>query len=475
MNRSQFIKLKAVRLASRAVLLAAVCLLAQVGALGAAAPHQIKTVRRLDCQQVRLTLRGRLAGDFQEYFDLFPLETSSDLQNWEVTGTILRTNSVSGSIRALQPNTNQVGFLRTPASSPKWSKGWKRCRSGHVDFFRTPTNACPTAFPKPTGPYLVGTVSRLFASATRNSTELGTNREFMVSVFYPAMPASWRQPDLVFEPSYGPILFSYEFLTNPRPVGVITNLLSHALPGLPVLTGTNSFPVLIYCHGGGYFRRDNIHKMTELASHGYIVVSADYDAYYSYLPDGTVVYGTGNNSVHPWFVLDTQFILDQLESMNMSDPQFAGRLDLARIGIVGWSIGGATAAGVSYADPRIKAAVLYDAAFWAAPEVTSSGLNKPFLCINATTELEPGWSAPAIALFNQATQDAMFFQIDGTYHTEFSDIILMDYPGVTERQRTALIVDYTRAFFNHYLLGTTEPLLNAPTSNGATIVNWLKK
>ena len=74
-----------------------------------------------------------------------------------------------------------------------------------------------------------------------------------------------------------------------------------------------------------------------------------------------------------------------------------------------------------------------------------------------------------------ATHDAMFFQVDGAYHTEFSDIILMAYPDDTERQRTTLIVDYTRAFFDHYLLGTSEPLLEAPSTNGPVIVNWMKK
>jgi dienelactone hydrolase len=423
-------------------------------ARGAAAQHQIAAIERPDSQNVRLTVSGSLADDYQPYYDLFPLESSSDLQHWEVTVSVLRTNSVPGPVQSLQPSTDLVRY------------------------FRTPTNACPTAFPKPSGPYQVGTVSRLFASATRNSTELGSNREFMVSIFYPATPAGWRPPQFVFEPIYGPILFAFEFVTNPRPVEVVTNLLSHALPGLPVLAGTNSFPVLLYCHGGTYFRRDNIHKLSELASHGYIVVAADYyDACYSYLPDGTLVTGTENLSGYEqtYSVVDTQFLLDRLEQMNASDPMFAGRFDLSRIGVIGWSFGGAVAGDVCRLDPRVRAAVLYDAAFWAAPGLSQAGLDKPFLCINATVELVPGWSAPAIDLFNRATHDAMFFQVAGTQHTDFSDIILMDYPGVTELQRTTLIVDYTRAFFNHYLLGTTEPLLNAPSTNSAVIVNWMKK
>ncbi|MEI6085197.1 MAG: hypothetical protein WCS70_12965 [Verrucomicrobiota bacterium] len=422
-------------------------------ALGAAAPHQITAIDRPDSQQVRLSLAGGLATEYQEYYDIFPLETSADQKNWAVTATLFRTNSVAGPILSFQPSTNRVGF------------------------FRIPTNGCPTAFPKPTGPYQVGTVSRLFASATRNTTVVGPNRKFMVSLFYPAAPAVWRPPQFVFEPIYGPVLFSSEFLTNPRSVDVITNLLSHAWPGLPVVAGTNSFPVLVYSHGSGYFRRDNIHKFSELASHGYIVVAADdYDSAYSYLPDGTLVTGTGKiNGGEAYSVADNQFLIDELERMNISDPMFAGRFDLSKIGALGWSVGGAVAGDLCRLDARVKAAVLYDAAFWIAPELSQNGLNKPFLCINATTELQAGWAAAAIALFNQATHDALFFQINGTYHAEFSDIILMDYPGTTELQQTALIVNYTRAFFNHYLRGTTEPLLNAPTSNGATIVNWMKK
>lgn len=437
-----------------ALLLAGWCWPSVLHGGGAPAPHQIEGISRPNPGHVSLNLAGSLATDYQEYFDLFSLESSTDLHNWAVTGSKLRINS----------SPDPVSFLEQV--------------SGPLRFFRTPTNACPTAFPKPSGPYQVGTISRLFASATRNSNQVGSNRQFMVSIFYPAAPAGWRPPEIVFEPIYGPDLFPFQFLTNPRPVEVITNLVSHALTGLPVLAGANAFPVLVYCHGGTYFRRDNIHKLSELASHGYLVVAADYyHAWYSYLPDGTLVSGGGSFVAdgESYSIADTQFLLDELERMNASDPVFAGHFDLSRIGVFGWSVGGGEAGEVCRSDPRVKAAVLYDAAFWITLGLAQAGLDKPFLCINATTELQPGWAAPAIELFNRATRDAIFFQVDGTYHAEFSDIILMDYPGPTELQRTATVIDYTRAFFNHYLLGTSESLLDAPSTNGAAIVNWMKK
>ena len=313
----------------------------------------------------------------------------------------------------------------------------------------------------------------------------------MVSIFYPASPASWRPPEPYFEPIWDTglprsttVLFGKEILTNPRPAEVPTNLVSHALPGLPLLEGTNRFPILVYAHGGQYFRRDNIHKMTELASYGYVVISADYyDAWFSYLPDGTLAvydpetdYAHVNLSIglHDMSLLDTRFLLNELERMDRSDSRFGGRLNLNQIGAFGWSFGGAVIADACRSDARVKAAVLYDAAFWSAPDVTLNGLTKPFLCIHSMKPPNPSWPTPAINLVNRALKDAYFFQIADSDHDVFSDVDLIDKPTLFTYQTTALILAYTRAFFDHYLLGRTTPLLDSAPA-GTQVYNWMQK
>jgi predicted dienelactone hydrolase len=54
-------------------------------------------------------------------------------------------------------------------------------------------------------------------------------------------------------------------------------------------------------------------------------------------------------------LLDEQFVLDELERLNASDPQLGGRLDLDEIGAFGYSAGGMTALELCFHDPRCKA------------------------------------------------------------------------------------------------------------------------
>ncbi len=417
--------------------------------------------------EIRLSLDGGPSGDFADFSDLFLLETSTNLVSWGVTRSILVPSTTP------RPVSTSVAV------------------GAETQFFRTPAPPAPTALPKPTGPHGVGTVSRLFSSATRNSTAMGTNREFMVSIHYPAAPAPYSglehyiEPIWMFTPPRG-VLFDKQYLDVLRPLNVPTNLVSHALVNAPLEGGTNQFPVLLYSHGGQYFRRDNVHKCSELASHGFVVVSIDYyDAFFSVLPDGTpAVYDPVgdfphinlSNTLNDFSVLDAQFALDQIGRMAVEDPQFHGRLDLRRIGCFGWSFGGATAANLLRIDSRVTSAVLYDAAFWAAPATKLEGLQRPFLCMNSADPPghNPGWYQDAIDLVQKASTDAMFFQFAGSYHYDFTDMSLIDYPTPAQQRLNAAITAYTVAFFRHYLMGTTEPLLNAPPPDG-TVVNWIKK
>jgi dienelactone hydrolase len=312
---------------------------------------------------------------------------------------------------------------------------------------------------------------------------------FMVSILYPAGPAPaplpepWLEPIWVATPPRG-ILFDKEFLLVIRPPEVATGLVSHAFPAMPVAGRANPFPVLLYSHGGQYFRKDNLHKLTELASHGFVVVSPDYyDAWFSVLPDGTpAVYDPVNDyphtnlgqGLHDFSVVDARFVLDELERLNASDPRFQGRLDLTRIGAFGWSFGGATAADLCRIDSRVKAAVLYDAAFWAAPDTTKQGLSKPFLCVNSEHPPSPDWATPAINLVNRASANALFLVVAGSEHADFTDLILVDDPTPAMHAMSHRVTEYTRAFFSRHLLGAAEPLLDAPPGDGS-VLNWIRK
>jgi predicted dienelactone hydrolase len=86
---------------------------------------------------------------------------------------------------------------------------------------------------------------------------------------------------------------------------------------------------------------------------------------------------------------DTRFVLDRLATINRRG-RFAGRLDLAHIGMVGHSLGGATAAEVMLVDERVDAALNLDGLI--TPNVVRHGLDRPFMVINAPPQpLPKGW------------------------------------------------------------------------------------
>src|SRR6202042_1113960 len=75
-------------------------------------------------------------------------------------------------------------------------------------------------------------------------------------------------------------------------------------------------------------------------------------------------------------------VIDALEMLDRVDPngRFGGRLDLDRIGVVGYSLGGAIAMQLCWRDDRLKAAVNIDGWFFDA--AADSWIEKPFMFIS---------------------------------------------------------------------------------------------
>ena len=146
----------------------------------------------------------------------------------------------------------------------------------------------------------------------------------------------------------------------------------------------------------------------DLASRGYVVIalSAPYESAVSVLAGGHVVGQTTHPDVmgpppHPAIerlinirAADASFVLDQLSRLTQLDPRspLAGHLDLQHVGIIGHSIGGATAVQVIAADPRFKVAVNLDGKLFGSQ--SAAHLTRPLLWIQSdgpqTTEYTQG-------------------------------------------------------------------------------------
>jgi pimeloyl-ACP methyl ester carboxylesterase len=131
-------------------------------------------------------------------------------------------------------------------------------------------------------------------------------------------------------------------------------------------------------------------------------------------------------------------LLDLLARLEAHDPAglLTGRLDLDRVGVVGYSFGGAVAAELTRLDSRIGAAVNIDGRHWAT--ALENGVPKPYLFIGEFLVLP---DAAALSSNDPATRyEATLDQLDyrnlakhlrehggfqvsiaGTTHANFSD------------------------------------------------------
>ena len=140
---------------------------------------------------------------------------------------------------------------------------------------------------------------------------------------------------------------------------------------------SNTIPVVLFSTGLGTSRHQNNAQVQQLASEGYAVISIDhtYDAAYVEFPDGRGVAGViPDDSTFEKIELavatriqDFSFVLDQLSVRSTLEKLFpfpSDVLNVARIPILGWSIGGASAIAAAQNETRIAGAANLDGAFF---------------------------------------------------------------------------------------------------------------
>ncbi|MFQ5652882.1 MAG: prolyl oligopeptidase family serine peptidase, partial [bacterium] len=136
-------------------------------------------------------------------------------------------------------------------------------------------------------------------------------------------------------------------------------------------------------------------------------------------------------------------------------------LDMEKVGVLGWSFGGATAGQIMVTDDRFKAGLNMDGSM--VGDVLDSALTRPFFF------MERGNKAGLDRLFfKRATGPAYYATIAGTRHVNFGDISihgdfwrLIGLLGEIDGQRGLEIINrYTLAFFDRHLKQREAPLLD---------------
>lgn len=221
--------------------------------------------------------------------------------------------------------------------------------------------------PNPTGPYAVGTILLPMRDASRDEAyRPGTKRQFMIQIWYPA--DSSRQPIAAYQ-RWDEIPWKERYLAFLR---------AHAQWQAPPTTQAGLFPVLLFDHRWGGARTQDTALLEDLASHGYMVVAVDhpYIASHVLLPDGHVALqavdldhfpGNAADTIHLWnatlstWVQDDRYVLDTLQTKSQQRSFLLYHaFDVARVGALGHSFGGAAAMALCGVDPRVVAAVNMD-------------------------------------------------------------------------------------------------------------------
>lgn len=412
-------------------------------------PHGFGAIHREADGVVNLTFTGAVSKRFQPFFDLYPVEVSTNLLDWQALALLQRTNSA----------TNELTFIDPAAETP-------------MRFYRVPTNHYTAAYPKPTGPYPLGRIDRLVTDPTRrNRYGISTNGTFAISVWYPAAPTAGQRPARWFEAVMARDTSSasyWAYFSVTTWLDRLPYLWTYSFNDAPLAGVSGTFPVVLFSPGATANRRHFTEQLEGLASHGYVVVAFDpYDAYDIAWPDGFYRSGRADDNYGlKDRVRDLVVVLDELTNWNQTDSRFAGRLDLDKVGAMGMSWGGPTIAEWAQQDARCKAVVLLD------PGGTGGNVQ--------------GFSTPSLTMHNPADSDqavfaasktnAFWFQISNTDHPTFNNyIVFSSYPLATNREAVRTINAYALSFFNKWLKGEDDRLHEGPSRDFPRVINFRKK
>ena len=233
----------------------------------------------------------------------------------------------------------------------------------------------------PTGKFAIGRRSFHWSDPARAQSG-NDKREILAHMWYPATPNA-STATASYLPDFEALRAAVGEATLKEAAGPAYDALSkartHAVADAELCPELDKYPVVLLTHGLRYSAVGYSILAEELASHGYVVVGVDHPAtaFSMILPgDRTVIFDeklwSQRRSAEALRAFerakvqqcaeDLVFALNQLESLNRGTPEgpFAGRLDLARVGIVGHSFGGRVAARVCQIDARLLACALLD-------------------------------------------------------------------------------------------------------------------
>jgi dienelactone hydrolase len=291
------------------------------------------------------------------------------------------------------------------------------------------------ALPRPSGPHSVGSEIFRWTDNDRPETLTATpsdHRQVIAQAWYPTDTATGAA--VPYFEAQGHLPGSIVGLP-PFMFDSFGSVATHATVDTAISRAQETWPVLLVSPGLAIPREQYTALSADLASRGYVVIAltAPYESAVSVLAGGHIVGQTTHPDVmgpppHPDIerlinirAADSSFVLDQLSRLTGLDPSspLAGHLDLQHVGIIGHSIGGATAVQVIAADPRFKVAVNLDGKLFGAQ--SAAHLNRPLLWIQSDGTQTAEYTQGRDRLLSHLRDGGALTTILGSDHIGFTD------------------------------------------------------
>lgn len=211
------------------------------------------------------------------------------------------------------------------------------------------------------GPFPVGVRTVVLEDASRDDNFAGGKRTLVTEIWYPTTEAFRDRPKTTFAEFFDPYREEGAKVLKTEFSEIEPRFRSLGVRNAPLQENGVQHPLLIFSHGNGGFRHQNVFQVDHLASHGYIVASADHtgNARLAPLPSGAVGYNRdGRGQAAEDRPRDVRFLIDWFLRQSRDGASWLhGRIDSERIGVLGHSFGGYTACRAAIDDPRVKAII----------------------------------------------------------------------------------------------------------------------
>ncbi len=233
-----------------------------------------------------------------------------------------------------------------------------------LGWFAQDLAAGQTYSPLAPGPYPVGVTTTILVDTSRTDQFTKDFRTLVTEIWYPATDDARSLPKNrysdFFPANLPPEVDKALKLVYKRTTFEIDPIFwNYAVRDARVRDG--KFPLIVFSHGNGGTRYQNTFWCDYMASHGYIVVSADHtgNARVTIL-DGKVIPFQNEERQNSAIdrPKDMSFLIDAMTRWNNgADSRFAGRIDLNEIAASGMSFGSYTTFQVVDSESRFKVAI----------------------------------------------------------------------------------------------------------------------